>query len=69
MATISEKGGDFSNPLYEQSGSETTKSVAILPPSAVLERSSPQIQIREFDVVTEDSGKDTQSLVTNDSQC
>ena len=45
-----------------------TSSVAVLSPSSVVQRSSPQIQIRQFDANVEDSGKDTQTLV-NEADC
>jgi low density lipoprotein-related protein 2 len=65
---IDMKTRDFSNPMFEaveqqQSGSSTSPPpIAILPPSSVVQRSSPQIQIRQFEP-SEDTGKDTQNLV------
>jgi low density lipoprotein-related protein 2 len=45
---------------------------AVLAPSSVIQRSSPQITVRhrDLDPVTSDSGKDTQKLVEEDkSEC
>jgi low density lipoprotein-related protein 2 len=65
---------DFSNPMFEaggpDDGSTSTPSqsnIAVLP-TTILQRSSPQIQIRQFDPNAEDSGKDTQTLV-NEADC
>lgn len=51
-----------------EAGEAGTSSVAVLSPSAILQRSSPQIQIRQFDPNADDSGKDTQTLV-NEADC
>ncbi|KAG8239824.1 hypothetical protein J437_LFUL019394, partial [Ladona fulva] len=46
-------------------------SVAVLPPSSIIQRSSPpQLRRRELDPTTTDTGKDTQKLVEEDkSEC
>jgi low density lipoprotein-related protein 2 len=45
-----------------QSGSAEARA-AVLTPSSVIQRSSPQIQVRQFDAMDDDTGKDTQNLV------
>jgi len=66
------KTRDFSNPMFDAEPGDAagagSSSAAVLSPSAILQRSSPQIQIRQFDPNSEDSGKDTQTLV-NEADC
>lgn len=83
--TASAASSDFSNPMYEAVQQQSTSSsgggstaptistaAAIIPASVVHQSSSPQIQIRQFDVTEEDTGKDTQNLITeagSSSEC
>ena len=63
---------DFTNPVYDAVNNPTPSSssgggggggAAAIIPTSVIQRSSPQIHIRQFDAVEEDSGKDTQNLI------
>lgn len=73
VTTISDNGaGIYEVPLDVTSQKITEPSSAILAPSSVIQKSSPQIHIRhrELDPSTVDSGKDTQKLVEEDkSDC
>lgn len=74
------KARDFANPMYEASTSDSlevlpsssnsqfnSSNIAILP-TTVVQSSSPQITIKQYDPNSEDSGKDTQTLV-NEADC
>ena len=67
---------DFSNPMYDmQSGGAdpvTTvpePSTAVLAPSVVSHQTPPPVKHRELSPVAIDTGKDTQRLVEDDSEC
>lgn len=83
LADISSKNRDFSNPMYDALGSggiyevpaelpKVEPASAVLAPSSIIQRSSPQIhkRHREVNPATSDTGKDTQKLVEDDrSDC
>jgi hypothetical protein len=65
---------DFSNPMYDHVGpssSSNSSSPAIINTTPVVLQQSPQIQIRQFDVNEDTSGKDTQNLINEagSSEC
>lgn len=70
---ISDNGaGIYEVPLEVTNSKIQETSSAILAPSSIIQKSSPQIHIRhrELDPSTVDSGKDTQKLVEEDkSEC
>ena len=50
----------------------TAATAAAIIPASVVHHQSPQIQIRQFDVTEQDTGKDTQNLITeagSSSEC
>ncbi|XKL63596.1 hypothetical protein PGB90_005960 [Kerria lacca] len=73
VTTISDNGaGIYEVPLDVTNSKIQEPSSAILAPSSIIQKSSPQIHIRhrELDPTTIDSGKDTQKLVEEDkSEC
>ena len=65
---------DFSNPMYDMSGPPPPSDSAVLAPSSVSHMEAPapgsgEIKHRELSPVTIDTGKDTQCLVEDDSEC
>merc|ERR1712117_753171 len=67
---------DFSNPMYDMqsSGGEPVLTVpepstAVLAPSLVSHQTPPPVKHRELSPVNIDTGKDTQRLVEDDSEC
>ena len=67
---------DFSNPMYDmQSGGADPvltvpePSTAVLAPSMVSHQTPPPVKPRELSPVAIDTGKDTQRLVEDDSEC
>ena len=67
---------DFSNPMYDMqsSGADPVLTVpepstAVLAPSLVAHQTPPPIKHRELSPVAIDTGKDTQRLVEDDSEC
>ena len=73
VTSISDNGaGIYEVPLDVTSQKMPEPSSAILAPSSVIQKSSPQVHIRhrELDPTSTDSGKDTQKLVEEDkSEC
>lgn len=73
-AIVKSEASDFTNPVYDavnSGGSSSSAGAAAIIPTSVIQRSSPQIHIRQFDAVEEDSGKDTQNLIleAGSSEC
>ena len=72
---------DFSNPMYDMNGPPAGGQTAVLAPSSVSHidpvtgapeppaSAAGQIKHRELSPVTIDTGKDTQCLVEDDSEC
>lgn len=67
---------DFSNPMYDMQSSGADPvltipepSTAVLAPSMVSHQTPPPVKHRELSPVAIDTGKDTQRLVEDDSEC
>jgi len=76
MAVAGMTDRDFSNPMYDMqsSGGEPVLTVpepstAVLAPSLVSHQTPPPVKHRELSPVNIDTGKDTQRLVEDDSEC
>lgn len=72
VTTISDNGAGIYEVPLDVTNKVTEPSSAILAPSSIIQKSSPQIHIRhrELDPTSVDSGKDTQKLVEEDkSEC
>jgi len=72
LGNMDSSGGIYEVPDLPKGKGVPEPASAVLAPSSVIQRSSPQIHVRhrDLDPVTSDSGKDTQKLVEEDkSEC
>lgn len=68
MGGLSESNRDFSNPMYDiQPGGSAPATLD--PSTSVFHATPPLTTHKELNPVTIDTGKDTQRLVEDDSEC